>query len=312
MALARQVEPRSGVLVTSVRAGSAAAAAKPAFQPGDLVSGFGGTRVTSIDELRAAIAAARYGERLVEIRRDDERVLAVLRLEEERARRAGGELPKAWLGVRTQVVTPSLAQAMAAPALRGFRITQVLPWSEAERAGLEAGDVVVALDGEALEVEREQDADDLRQLVALRAIGERVTLETVRAGERRAVEVALEPRPLEPGDARATKQELLGFSARDLTLFDRAEFHLARAQQGALVTEVVSGGWAQMAGLEPDDLILSVANRPVSDVVALEKELASVSAGKPEVLPIFVRRGWKTHFVFLEPKWNGTETRGTP
>jgi serine protease Do len=312
MALARQVEPRSGMLISSVRTGSPAATAKPALEAGDLVGAFGGKRVVTIDDLRAALAAAGRGERLVELRRGDERLFSVLRLEDERARRAGGELPKAWLGLRTQVVTPSLAQAMASPPLRGYRITQVLPWSEAERAGLEAGDVIVAIEGEPLEVEREQDADDLRQLVALREIGERLRLETVRGGARRSVDVLLEPRPLEPGDARSTKQEALGFSARELTLFDRAEFHLARAQQGALVTEVVSGGWAQMAGLEPDDLILSVADREVGGVAALEKVLAEVTAARPEVLPIFVRRGWKTHFVFLEPKWNGTTTRESP
>ncbi len=305
MAIARQIEPKAGLLITSVRNGSPAALAKPAFEAGDLLTELAGQAVRSIADLRAALAAAGRGERLVALRRDDERLFAIVRLDDERPRRAGGELPKAWLGVRTQVVTPALAQAMSAPALRGFRVTQVLPWSEAERAGLAPGDVVVAIDGEALEGEREQDADDLRQAVELRSIGDTIELETSRAGAARKVSVLLEARPLEPSEVRSTKQETLGFSARELTLYDRAEHHLDRAQQGALVTEIVSGGWAQMAGLQPEDLILLVSGRSVAGVATLETVLAEETAARPEVLAIFVRRGARTHFVFLEPKWNG-------
>jgi serine protease Do len=305
MAIARQVEPRSGLLVTSVRNGSPAALAKPGVESGDLLTALAGRALRTIADLRAALAAAGRGELLAALRRDDERLLAVVRLENERERRSGGELPKAWLGVRTQVVTPALARAIGAPALRGFRVTQVLPWSEAERAGLETGDVIVALDGQRLEAEREQDADALRQEIQLRGIGETVALEVRREGAARVLGVRLEARPLEPGEARSVKLEALGFAARDLTLFDRAELHLDRAQQGALAIEVVPGGWAQMAGLEPDDLIVSVAGREVADVAGLEAVVAAAMAERPEVLPLFVRRGRKTHFVFLEPKWNG-------
>ena len=308
MAISLQVEPRTGLLVTSVRNGSAATLAKPSIEDGDLLTELAGKPVRTIEDLRSALTAAGKGDRLVALRRDDERLNSVVRLEDERARRTGGELPKAWLGVRTQVVTPGLAQAMGVADLRGFRVTQVLPWSEAEKAELEPGDVIVAIDGEPLEAEREQDSDGLRQAIEVHSIGDTVELATRRGREARTVRVLLEARPLEPSEARTTKQEALGFSAREVTLLDRAEHHFDRNQQGALVTEVVSGGWAQMAGLDPDDLIVSIADRPIAGVAALESVLAEVTAARPEVLAFFVRRGARTHFVFLEPKWNGTSS----
>jgi len=205
--------------------------------------------------------------------------------------------------VRTQVVTPALAAAWGADASSGLRISQILPWSSAEIAGLEVGDVVVAVEGEPLDAEREQDSDVLRQVVERHSIGDTVVLRVIRFGAEREIPVTLEARPLDPSEVRSTKQELLGFSARELTIVDRAQHHLDRAQRGTVVTEVISGGWAQMAGLEPDDLVLSVSDEEVNDVPSLERVLSRAVAARPEVLKIFVRRGARTHFVFLEPKW---------
>ncbi len=306
MALARRIEPRSGVLVTSLRTGSPAANAKPALVSGDLLTELGGLPVRSLDDLRSALETIGRGEKLALVRRRSEQLLAVVEIEEGRSGRRGGELPKAWLGVSTQVVTPTLARALARPDLRGFRVTQVLPWTEAERAGLRVDDVLVAIDGEPLEAERDQDAENLRRVVEARGIGESAELTLVRQGHESRLQVKLEPRPRDPSEARSVKQELLGFAVRDVTLFDRVEFHWDRNQQGVLVTEIVNGGWAQMAGLGPDDLVLSIAESAVVDVATFESVLRELVAARPEVVQIFVRRRERTHFVFLEPEWNGS------
>jgi serine protease Do len=309
MARLRQLEPGSGLLVTSVRTGFPAASARPAIEPGDLLLTVGSRRVQRLDDLGAALAAEPAGELLVELRRRDERLLAVLRIGEERSARRGGELPKAWLGARTQVVTPQLARLLGRPDLRGFRITQVYPWTEAERAGLRAGDVLRALADEPLEGEREQDAENLRRAVEERGIGEKVELRLVRDGREMALPVTLEARPVEPSEARTARQELLGFAVREVTLFDRAAFHWRREQQGVLVTEVVSGGFAQMAGLAADDLVLALDGREVTDLASFEDALRAIASERPPLLRVFVRRGARTHFVLLEQDWNGNGAR---
>ncbi len=303
MAIARHVAPRSGLIVTSLRPGFPAADAHPDVEEDDLLTAIDGQAVPTIGALRAALEKAKSGDHLLALRRDDEALLAVARLGEERSARLGGELPKAWLGVQTQVVTAELARTLGRPDLRGFRVAEVYPWSRAEKAGFEVGDVVQSLDGEALEAEREQDAENLRRAVEEKSIGDTVTIGLDRGGEKRTLDVVLEARPRSPSEARSVRQEELGFVVRELTLFDRVENHLDRDQQGVVVAEVVPGSWAQMAGLQAGDLMLSIGGAKVASLADFERLVAATIARRPKVVSIFVRRGVRTHFVFLEPDW---------
>jgi serine protease Do len=305
MARARQLPPRSGLVVTSLRAGRAAAQARPPLQAGDLLTHVAGRAVTSLAELDTALAGTAAGDVLLGVRRDDERLLSVARVADERSVRSGGELPKAWLGLATQVMTPALAQGLGSAELRGFRVTQVLPWSEAERAGFAVGDVLGAIDGRALVGEREQDVENLRRAVEEREIGDVVAFAVDRGGQPMTVAVVLEARPKSAGEVRTARQEVLGFAVRDVTPFDRIDWHWPRDQQGVLITEIVPGGWAQMGGLEPSDLVLSIDGRSVADVAAFERVMSDLARDRPSVVRLFLRRASRTHFVFLEPSWNG-------
>jgi serine protease Do len=210
----------------------------------------------------------------------------------------------AWLGLQTQVVTPELARLLGTPELRGFRITEVYPWTEAARSGLAIGDVITALDDEALEAERVQDGENLKRAIESRAIGETVELAVLRGSEARRLSVRLEARPRSADEARTARQRELEFAVRELVFLDRIERRLELEDQGVLVTEVTSGGWAQMAGLSAGDLIRSIGGRPIADVAAFEQAMVDVLAERAPTVAVFVRRGWRTHYVFLEPEWS--------
>ena len=304
MALVRQLEPRSGLLVTSLRAGYPAAGAKPPLEVGDLITAASGRPVHAIGDLAAALDGSSKPEVLLDIRRDEERLISVARLAPPESARWGGELPKPWLGLRTQVLTPDLARLLGDPALRGFRVTEIYPWTEAEKADFRVGDVVVTLDGGAVEAERVQDAENLKREIESRTIGDVVRVGLIRDGASKTLEVRLEARPRSADEARTARQRELEFGVRDLTFLDLVDHHLDRDQKGVLVTDVTSGGWAQMGGLDASDLILSIAGRPIDDVATFEKVMAAVVERHPPVVRIFVRRGWRTHFVFLEPQWS--------
>jgi len=307
MALMRQLPPRSGLLVTSLRAGFPAASARPPIEAGDVITAVGGRDVRSLEELAAALDGIEGSEALIALRRDESEVLTVARFSDNGSARWGGELPKAWLGVETQVVTPELARLMGAPDLRGFRLSEVYPWTEAAAAGLEVGDVITAIDGEPLEAERAQDAENLRRAFELLTIGGRAEIDLVRDGRATRVAVGIEARPRSADEARTTRQRELEFGVRDVTFLDRIERHWTREQAGVIVTDVTPGGWAQMGGLEPTDLLLTVAGREIVDVASFEGVIAEVLVERPAVVPVFVRRGWRTHFVFLEPEWSELE-----
>ena len=97
-----------------------------------------------------------------------------------------GRVIRGWLGVAVQELTPALAKALKLDAARGAVIADVAPGSPAERAGLRQGDVVLALNGEAIENGRQ-----LSLRVAQIAPGSQARLTVVRGGERREMSVTL-------------------------------------------------------------------------------------------------------------------------
>ncbi len=110
MAMLRRYPDARGVLVTGVRPGKAAAEARPGLQRGDVIRELNGTPIEDYASYRKAVAAFEKGGRpSVLARRGDAEVLTVLDLEKSKPPLSGGELAKAWLGIRTQVVTPDVA-----------------------------------------------------------------------------------------------------------------------------------------------------------------------------------------------------------
>ena len=119
--------------------------------------------------------------------------------------REDGDVDYAYLGVTTQSLWPQLADELDLDVQQGALISRVVDGGPADDAGLEGsddqrefqgaqvetgGDVIVAVDGVELKAE-----SDLAELVSQREPGTTVTLEIVRDGEHREVEVELGPRP---------------------------------------------------------------------------------------------------------------------
>ncbi len=319
LALARNLRVREGVIVTGLRPGQAAATARPQVQVGDVLLAVNGQPVATIAALAQRLAAAApaganggsgpsgasdsSASLVLKLLRSDQEILTLVRLPESRNGRWGGELPRAWLGVLTQVLSPELATALGRPGTRGYRVSEVYSWTNAEQAGLAVGDLLIALDGEAFSASRPQDADDLRRAVEARRIGDTLRLTVVRDGREREIAVELESRPAASEETRRSKQEEFEFSVRELTLLDRSDKHWPRDQAGVLVTDVTSGGWAHMAGLRIDDLILSLNSAEVAGVADFERRVAELKAARAPSVEVFVRRGAGTHFVFIEPEW---------
>ncbi|MBZ0113047.1 MAG: PDZ domain-containing protein, partial [Thermoanaerobaculia bacterium] len=125
----------------------------------------------------------------------------------------------------------------------------------------------------------------------------------LRDGQEEALSVRLEPRPRDADDASSATQEELDFKVRDVTFADRISQEWKESQSGVIVTEAMLGGWAQMAGLRLEDLILSINGVLVDDVAGFENTFEALVARRPDLIEIFLRRGYRTHFVFIEPDW---------
>ncbi|MGC8668771.1 MAG: PDZ domain-containing protein [Chthonomonadales bacterium] len=300
----RRLPTRRGVLVTGVRAGYPAEAAVPPIAEGDIITAVGNRATPTLKALAEAVAALPEGKTAVALRRKNADVVSIVRIKRPSAEEEGGELPKAWLGVRTQVLTGDLAAALNVGDVKGFRITEVYPETEAARAGLKAGDIITELNGEPLDASRPQDEEDLRRAIENLTVGDAATLTVLRERARRQIAVKLEATPASGGQARKYTQQEFEFTVRDMTRMDRIENRWPPDFRGLMVTEVVSGGWAQMAGLRGDDVILGLQGKPMADVASFEAEMKKILKAKPAVIRIFVRRREGTHFVFIQPDWD--------
>jgi serine protease Do len=303
MALFRRYPDASGVLITGVRPGYPFESAKPPLSPGDVLVAVGDAPTPSLDALRGALRHTGNGRFKVTVRRKREELVALVSASQEKPESASTELPKAWLGVKTQVLTPELAQALDLGAARGLRISEVLPYTRAHAAGLRVGDVLTAVNGQRLGSSRPQDAHDLRRIMEVLPVDQEVSLTLLRDGRQVTVRVLAEPEPKGADLAGKAQQAEFEFAIREIVAADRMEGELLPEGPGVLVSEVVEGGLASLAGLEIDDVVLAVNDRPVDGIDSFKAVMQSVLAQHPRYVKLFLRRGYKTHFVFIEPEW---------
>jgi serine protease Do len=303
MTRSRRLATKNGVLITGTRPGYPFEAAKPALSAGDILVAVGETATPSIEALRGALAKANKKEFVVTVRRRREEMICVVKVPEETPSNDGTELPKAWLGIRTQVMTPEIAKALKLNGTRGFRVTELYPTTSVAKSGLVVGDVITKVNNDVLNSFRPQDAEDLRRLIEDLNIGKMADLHIVRAGKPMKLTFKVEPQPAGSEQAKSARQKELEFSVRNLMPLDRMERRLGAEEKGVLVTEAIQGGWANIAGLELDDIIRSINGQIVDDVEMFERVMKGLLAEHPKTVQIFVKRGDRSHFVFIEPDW---------
>ena len=140
------------------------------------------------------------------------------------------------------------------------------------------------------------------------SIGDKAVLGILRDKKPLQVSVLLEPTPTSSDQTKTGQDTALDFAVREITLMDRADHHWTKSQQGVFVTSVDMGGWANVAGLRPEDLIVSINGVAIPNVAAFTKLVPQIEKRHPKVIMIFVRRDYLTHFVFIEPDWNHLDT----
>jgi len=100
---------------------------------------------------------------------------------------AHGEVKRGRLGVEVEDLTPDIAEALHIDAPGGAVIRRVAPDTPARRAGLQAGDVIIAIDGTPV-----QNSSDLRNRVGLTAVGQTIRLTIVHHGSQQEISIQVE------------------------------------------------------------------------------------------------------------------------
>ncbi len=202
-----------------------------------------------------------------------------------------GRVQRGRLGIAIQGVDKDLAQSFGLPDARGALVASVEPGSAAEKAGLQAGDVVLGVNGKQI-----GESADLPRVIGEKRPGTRIRMEVWRDGRSRELVATLDELTADTLASTSTPSQVeslntdLGLSARALTGQEAAQLRL----RGGLVVEGVDGPAAR-AGMQRGDIVLALNNQPVTSVAEFRSLLKS--AGKRFAL--LIQRGEARIFVPL-------------
>ena len=190
---------------------------------------------------------------------------------------AHGKVVRGFIGIGIQDLTPALADSFDLKAKGGALITDVQPNSPGSRAGLRSGDVITALNGQAVD-----SAGRLSLDVAEAPVGSRVELDVLRDGKTERIPVTTVLRPGGDGrgaDSAAASSDdqgvLNGVSVGDIDSNARRELDLPERLNGAIITGVDPASASARAGLREGDVILEINRHPVTSA----KSAVDLSSG---------------------------------
>ncbi|MGC1666619.1 MAG: Do family serine endopeptidase [Pseudolabrys sp.] len=211
-----------------------------------------------------------------------------------------GAVTRGWIGVQIQPVTQDIADSLGLKKAEGALVAEPQANSPAQKAGIEAGDVITSVDGKEV-----KDARDLAKRIGAMAPKASVKLTVLHKGSEKAVTLTLGELP-NAKEARTDSGD--GDSGADLGKLGLTLAPAARVSgsgsEGVVVTGVDSSGIAADHGFSTGDVILEVAGKSVSTPADIRDVVSSARTdGKRSVL-MRVKKGDNTRFVAL-PLGNG-------
>ncbi len=206
-----------------------------------------------------------------------------------------GSVTRGWIGVQIQPVTPDIADSLGLKKAEGALVAEPQANSPAQKAGIEAGDVITSVDGKEV-----KDARDLAKKIGAMAPKTSVKLTVLHKGAEKTLTLTLGELP-NTKEARANAGDSDGgvdVGKLGLTLAPAARVAGAGAE-GVVVTGVESGGVAADHGFSTGDVIIEIAGKSVSTPADVRDVVAGArTEGKRSVL-VRVKKGDNTRFVAL-------------
>ncbi|MES2186890.1 MAG: Do family serine endopeptidase [Pseudomonadota bacterium] len=215
------------------------------------------------------------------------------------ALRQSGRVSRGRIGVEIDQVSRDVAESIGLGAPRGALVRSVQGGSPAEKAGVEAGDIIVKFDGKAIDR-----TSDLPRMVGSTKPGTKSTITVFRRGSMKDLSVTIaEIEPDEPSKKPVVKEEKtqsssagksLGLAVSELTAAQKKDMKL----KGGVRVDAATEGAARV-GVKEGDVIIAVANIEVTSVKEFEAAVGKADKSKP--VSVLVRRGEWVNYVVIRP-----------
>ncbi|WP_250884312.1 DegQ family serine endoprotease [Glaciecola sp. XM2] len=193
-----------------------------------------------------------------------------------------GEVRRGLLGILGEDVDAGLAEALNSPANKGAFVNEVQEGSAANKAGIQSGDIITAINGNEL-----NSFNELRAKIASLGAGAKVTLTIIRNGERQDINVVLDAAEALMAEAKDMHPALEGASFA--TGVDRNN------NAAVQVTDVADGSPAARIGLRENDVIVGVNRQRINSITALSETIEEANG----IIALNVQRGGSNLYVII-------------
>ncbi|MBC5781979.1 DegQ family serine endoprotease [Ramlibacter sp. USB13] len=219
--------------------------------------------------------------------------------------RVSGRVQRGRIGVQIDQVTRDVAESIGLGRPQGALVRSVESGSPADKAGIEAGDIITKFNGQ--NIER---ATDLPRLVGNTKPGSKVNLTVFRRGGSRELGVtiaeleqdtAAAPRgrgaqpPKEEQAKASPAAQSIGLVVSELNATQKKEAKV----KGGVRVDAVSEGAAQRAGVREGDIIVAIGNTEINSVKEFDAIVSRLDKSKP--IPVLLRRGELASYLLLRP-----------
>jgi serine protease Do len=212
--------------------------------------------------------------------------------------RVNGRVIRGRIGVTIAPVTKEVAESIGLGKPMGALVQGVESGGPAEKAGIEAGDIIVKVDGKAVEK-----SGDLPRIIGATKPGSRSSLQVFRRGATRDLQVTVAEfeadRPARKAQAESGASGPQAKSALGLTVSDLSEAQKRELKIKSGVRVEGAEGVAARAGLHEGDVILAIDNTEVADV----KQFLAIAANaeKSRAVSVMVKRGEFVNYLVIRP-----------
>ena len=201
-----------------------------------------------------------------------------------------GEVIQAWIGITVQNLDAELARYLKVPGKKGVMVQAVEPQSPARKAGLQEGDIILAIDKKKIA--------SLREFWSVKktyAAGDSLKARIWRDGEIKNIRVKTKMFPIELAEELAFR--LMGIRVEDLTRKNRRHYRIS-VRQGVVISEIDSRSHLANTGVRPGDVI-----RQIDDIATTNKEdfkKAIVKYRQKPSVVILLQRGEQGYYITVK------------
>ena len=220
---------------------------------------------------------------------------------------ANGKVKRGLLGINIQNITEDVAKSLDLKNTKGVIVSNVRPASAADKAGIKRGDIVLAINGEAIE-----DSNILRNKVAQSQPGSEIKIKVLRDGKEQEFTATLDEFATEgekadnksdggggePNGGKQPESGKLGLNLQPLTPQISRQLELPADVTGVVVTDVYRDGAAAQQGVDRGDVIIEINRQPVGTLE--EVKTALDKSGDKPILLLISRRG-QTIYLTVKP-----------